>query len=329
MPEQPVTIFSPPRNPPVNNAPAQPVHHSAPSPTPVEGRRSDPPVAPWQARWQADQDRLTAEDPFRRQDVVISKGEDGRLAVRPRTDRAASTAPADARAQPGQQQTTPQAQPSATSDGNVLRVGSYELSESDIASLMAEKSQRDSRAALMPATAADFKLDLPSDFQLPAGTSEFAWDLETPHAAAQLGALKNWAHANQLDQNSFSQLLSIYAGHMVSEQQRFAAAQKAEIGKLGANAPTRVDAVNTWLESRVGSELAAALRTSMFTSKSVEAYEALMRGYISQGISGNPAASRDGEHGRGPQKVDEATYQKMTYTERQAYAQQFDQSKFR
>jgi hypothetical protein len=334
MPE-PVTVFQPPR-PAANPAPAVPEHHVSQvrSAAIADGVRSSPDITPAQARWKADFDAITKSDPWRDPSVLITKDpQTGIISTRPRaaTPDAAAQPQQPGQQQPGQQppQPAPQVQPgTATSDGNKLKVGAYELSESDIASLMAEKSQRDCRAALMPATAAEFKLDLPADFQLPAGTSEFAWDLETPHAAAQLGALKNWAHANQLDQSSFSQLLSIYAGHMLSEQQRFAEAQKAEIGKLGVNAPTRIDSVNTWLESRVGSELAAALRTSMFTSKAVEAYEALMRGFISQGISGNPAGARDGsDAGREPPRLSDADYAKLTFAQKDAYARQFDQSR--
>lgn len=337
MPPESVTVFQPPKSPPVNPAPAAVEHRASPvrSATSVDGIQSTPDLSPAQRLWRADQDAITRSDPWRDTagTVITRDPVTGVLSSRPRGD-AQNRSASDNGAPPNQQQAPQPGQPpqapqpgSATVEGNTLKVGQWELNEADIASLMASKAERDSRAANMPPTAAEFKLDLSPDFQLPAGTSDFSWDLETPHAAAQLGALKTWAFANQLDQNSFSQLLSIYAGHQLSEQRRFVDAQKAEVTALGANAPTRIDSVNMWLESRIGSALAGALRATMFTSKAVEAYEALMRGFVSQGVSGNPSGGRDGEYGRGPQKVSDEVYAQMSYSEKQRYAAQFSQNR--
>jgi hypothetical protein len=106
MAEQ-ISIFTPTSAPP-NPSPAEPVHRSSHvrDVRQVDGTRSNPPMSEPQRRWQADQDQLTRENPWRNPDVVISKNADGTLSTRPRTA-PASDAPADARAQPGQ----PQAQP--------------------------------------------------------------------------------------------------------------------------------------------------------------------------------------------------------------------------
>jgi hypothetical protein len=327
MPEQPVTIFSPPKSPPANPAPAQPEFRSTPvrDARQVAGTRSDPPMSEPQRRWKADYDQLTKENPWRDPNVLITKDEHGIIHTQPRGDAQHSTTPADARAQPGQ---PPQVQPGpATTDGTKLKVGQYELTETDIAGLMAEKAARDSRAANTPKDAASFTLDLPADFKLPEGIGEFRWS-DDPVSTATLGQLKQWAHGHQLDQGAFSGLLALYASHQAAEQQKFAEAQRAEVAKLGAAAPTRVDAVNTWLRSMVGDQLAESLRKTLITADQIKAYETMISRWTSQGVGGNPAGSRDGaDAGREPGRVSEEVYAKMSYTEKQQYAAQFDQSR--
>jgi hypothetical protein len=119
-------------------------------------------------------------------------------------------------------------------------------------------------------------------------------------------------------------LLAIYAGHQIAEQRRFDDARKAEVGKLGSNAAGRIDAVNTFLD---GSELSYELRRTMVTAGQVKAYERTMRNFISQGVGGNPGASRDGA-GAGPERLSDEAYSKLTYSQKQEYAARFDQSKF-
>jgi hypothetical protein len=145
-----------------------------------------------------------------------------------------------------------------------------------------------------------------------------------------IGLAKEFAKANGLDQAQFSKMMGLFASHQLAEEAHFNAARKAEIDKLGPNVATRVDSVNMWLRSMVGDQLAGAIRQSMVTADQVRAIETLISKWTSQGVSGNPAAGRDGtDAGRGPQRVDDATYAKMSYTEKAQYAAQFDQSQYR
>ncbi|HEY1433069.1 MAG TPA: hypothetical protein VGF39_15795 [Stellaceae bacterium] len=139
---------------------------------------------------------------------------------------------------------------------------------------------------------------------------------------------RQFAHANGISQEGFGKLLGIYAASRIGEQQQVATAAKAEVAKLGVNAPTRVDAVNTWLDAQIGSDLAGALRQMMVTSRSIEAFEGLIRRFVSQGVSGNPSGGRDATHGREPQRLSDADYAKLTFGEKEQYARQFDQSRF-
>jgi hypothetical protein len=320
MPE-PVTVFTPPKNPVVNQAPAVVERNTAPvrSATAVDGTQSSPDISPAQARWADQQARIRAADPWSDPGVVITKDPvSGALSAKPRTDGGANGVPVpDAGGQP-------QRGPAAVGADGKLVVGDLTLSADDIKSILAEKAARDSRAANRPADAGGYSLDLPGDFELPPGIAEWRWNVDDPTTAALLGSAKEWAFANGLDQPAFSKLLGIYAGHQITEERRFSEAKAAEVGKLGTNAAGRVDAVNTWLESQVGSQLAHELRRTMVTAGQVKAYEQLMRNFVSQGVSGNPGAGRDGAHNQ-PPKVDQTTYDRMSYAEKQAYAAQFAQ----
>jgi hypothetical protein len=330
MADQPqVSVFTPPR-PTANPAPAAPVFRSSPvlDGRQVDGTQSSPLQSEPQRRWAEMQAEIVAADPWKNPDVLITKDKDGTIRTQPRTDRAVSTARADAGTQPGAQppQPTPTG-PASVADGKLV-VGDLTLDADSIKGLMERHALEQSRRANTPADAASYNLDLPSDFVLPAGVGEFKFDLENPVSAASIGMLKEYSKSIGLSQPEFSRILGIYAGHHVSEQQKFAEAQRAEIAKLGVNAPTRVDAVTTWLEAQVGSDLAGALRKTMFTAKSVEAYERLLRNFTSQGVSGNPAVGRDGAP-REPARLSDDEYAKLSFAEKTAYARQFDQSQFR
>jgi hypothetical protein len=322
MPEQPVTIFTPAKTPVVNQAPAVPVRTSAPvqsATSPVV--TSSPLQSEPEKRWAAEREAIKAADPWQQDPskVVMRKDADGIVRAVPRTDGGVNGVPPE----PGAQ---PQPGPAAVGADGRLVVGDMTLSPEDVRGLLERKGIEDSRRASMPASAADYATELPSDFQVPAGL-EWAWD-ETPVGQATMGQVKTWAFENGFDQSQFSRMLSFFASHQLREQQQFNQARSAEITKLGSNAAGRVDAVNTWLTSMVGSELAGSLRKSMLLASQVNAYERLMRAFVTQGVSGNVGAGRDGAGSRGPERVSDAEYQKMSYTERQAYASRFDQRQF-
>ena len=321
-----VSIFTPSSSPPSNPSPAVPVERSTPrvaSHTSVADVRSNPTEAPWQARWDADQRALDRENPWRDPRVAITKSPDGSLQVRQRGDARPNGAPNAGEQQPGQ----PQAPlgPASVADGK-LRVGGLELGEEEIRGLLQRKGAEDSRRAQMPASADLYELSMPSDFTPPAGTGEWKFDTENAVTGSTLGMVMEWAFANGLDQSQFSRLLSFYAGHQLHEQRQFNEARAAEIAKLGATGASRIDAVNTWLEAMCGSQLAGAVRRTLFTSDQVRAMEALISKFTSQGVSGSPGAHRDGGHREN--RLSEADYQKLSFHEKTEYAKRFDQSQF-
>jgi hypothetical protein len=316
MAEQPVTIFSPPRELARNPSPAAPVRSS----TPVQSAAaatvvSSPPESEPQRRWAAEREAIKAADPWQQDPskVVMRKDADGVVRAYQR-DGQGTPVPDAAGEQP---------QPAAAVDGGKLKVGEYELSADDIKTIMAEKAARDSRTASVPERAQDYTLDL-GNFELPAGITEWKWNTEDPVSAALLGQAKQLAHELKLDQPSFSKLLGLHAAYQIADEQRFNEAKKVELAKLGPNAATRVDAIGTWLESQLGSELATALRKSTFTATQVRAYERLLRNFVSQGVTGNPGGARDGAHGQ-PERISDADYSKLSYHEKLEYASRFQQ----
>jgi hypothetical protein len=317
MPE-PANAFTPPSSPPVNPSPAVPVHVDRLPPGAVQ---SDPPQSLPQARWQAMQQRITAERPWSNPDLVFTKDASGVITSRPRDGAANGTQP-EGQQQPGQQQ-QPQRGP-ASVDGGKLKIGDFELSPSDVQGLLERASLEKSRAANLPTGPENYSLDLPSDLVLPEGTS-WQWDTDNPVNAATLDAARRFAHENGIDQAGFSKLLGIYANGQLAEQAHFNRARQQQIEALGPAAPARVDAVTTFLESQLGSQLSRALTGVMFTADSVRAVERLMRNYVSQGVGGNPAGARDGAHGREPARLSDEAYAKLSYFEKQQYAAQFPQ----
>ena len=160
-----VDVFAPPPVPPRNNSPAAPVKVDNPPPSVVS--RSHEPNTPAQDRWQADQDALDRMDPWRRdgKQTMLVRQADGSVVEVPRRDGGVNGEPSTGDpanpGDPGQ----------ATVEGGKLRIGELELSEADILQLMTETAAREARKATMPATAADYTLDLPADFKMPDGQS--------------------------------------------------------------------------------------------------------------------------------------------------------------
>jgi hypothetical protein len=319
MAEQPVTVFTPPREPARNTQPAAPARTSTPVQSATAGTVvSSPLQSEPEKRWAAEREAIKAADPWQQppEKIAMIKGPDGVVRAYQRDSQGAPVPDAG-----GQQPGAP-----SVADGKLV-LGDLQLTADQAKELMAEKAARDSRTASMPERAQDYALDLPSNFELPAGITEWKWNTEDPVSASLLGQAKMLAHELQLDQPAFSKLLGLHAAYQIADEQRFTEAKKAELAKLGPNAATRVDAIGTWLESQLGSKLATALRRSTFTAEQVHAYERLMRAFVSQGVTGNVGAGRDGG-GAGPERVSQADYDRMSYTEKQAYAARFDQRQF-
>jgi hypothetical protein len=171
----------------------------------------------------------------------------------------------------------PQNPPAATSAEKV-KIGKFEVSESDLASMMDRQAQDDLRKATLPPTPNDYKLELSPGAKLP-GEVEYKFNAGDP----SLVALKNWAHAKGFDQSTLSEMLTIYATHEAQQNAALAARPREEIAKVGVNAPQRVDAVGKWITAEVGEADARPIRATIVTDAHLRFYERLMNKITSQG----------------------------------------------
>lgn len=177
------------------------------------------------------------------------------------------------------------------------------------------------RRNALPKTAADVKVELPKEFKLPEGMK---WEFDT--SAPEFGKFRDVAVKRGIDQDTVTELMGIFAEREVGSAATTAAAQKAEMDKLGANATARVTALDTFFTGILGAEDARWLRGGMYAAGIVTAMEKLVSKFSNQG---HASFRQDGREPQGaPGRVSEEAYAKMSQAEKWDYARQFDQKQF-
>jgi hypothetical protein len=199
----------------------------------------------------------------------------------------------------------PQA-PQAPAAGEKFKVGKFEVSEEQIAGMMDRQAQDDLRKATIPPSADAYELKISPDAKLP-GNVEFKFDGNDP----SLVAAKNWAHVRGLDQGAFSEMLTLYAGHVAGQNAALAARSAQELAKAGVNAPQRVDAVHKWITGEMGEADAAPIRATLVTDAHLRFYEKLMQKASSQGVAGFSQ-----QHRAAPETNTIPGYDKMSFEQR-------------
>ena len=267
---------APPSPAPSRQSPPPTPASRAPAPGSLTGTRYDAPIS--------DQayDRLGPE----------SQGKYARVrdaannpTWQPRSDLAPDPAPKPAAPPaPGE----PPAPPASVVDGR-LQVGEYSLSPDDIANLMRTRAEQDLRAAAVPPDG-NYQAKLPDGFKMPEGLGEFVFDQSDPAFVD----LKRWAAGKGFDQQTFSEIISFYASSEAQKEAAFRAAQAREREKLGANGVSRVTAVETWLRSQLGDDLANGMRSMVVTEKIVRGFEKLAAQRTTQGAAPFSQAHRSG-----------------------------------
>jgi hypothetical protein len=221
--------------------------------------------------------------------------------------------------------TSATAQPAVTADGK-LRIGSMELSEVDITGLMERHALEQSRKATMPATAAEYSLDLPSDFVMPEGQS-FKWATDHPVLGPLIGQAKEFAFASGIDQPAFSKMMSLFAASQIHEALMISKAQAAEREKLGPNITLRVDAVTQFIRGTVGDDkISKGMTQRILTADDLVGWEKIIRRTTSQNAASFSQAHREPAAPQG--RVSEEQYSAMSPSERWDYARGFDQKQF-
>lgn len=169
-----------------------------------------------------------------------------------------------------------------------------ELSTKDAADAVRKNS--------LPQSADAYKIELPKEFKMPAGV-EFKFDEKAPELA-QARAL---AHAKGWSQQDFSEALGIFAAAKISEQTTIDSARTAEVAKLGATGPARVDAVTQWMDAQG----LGVLKSTMVTAAQVQAWEAHITKLTSQGT-----ASFSQQHRVAPDDKKIPGYEGMSFEQR-------------
>jgi hypothetical protein len=160
----------------------------------------------------------------------------------------------------------------------------------------------DVRRGTLPATPDAYKNDLPADFKMPAG-SEYKFDATDPN----LAALRSLAHEEGWTQQGYSRALGAYAAVKLAEDAAISSARTAEVGKLGATGPARIDAVTRFMDaSGLG-----VLKSGLITAAQVEAWESHITKLTSQG-----SAAFSQSHRVPPDTSGIPGYDKMSFEQR-------------
>lgn len=150
----------------------------------------------------------------------------------------------------------------------------------DLVKRFNELSTKDAAEAVrknsLPPAPDAYKIELPSDFQMPAGV-KFEFD----PAAPELAQARAMAHAKGWTQQDFSDALGVFAAAKVGEQAQIDSARAAEVAKLGATGGSRVDAVTQWMDAQG----LGVLKSTMVTAAQVQAWEAHITKLTSQGTA--------------------------------------------
>jgi hypothetical protein len=143
-----------------------------------------------------------------------------------------------------------------------------ELSTKDAADAVRKNS--------LPPSADAYKVELPKDFPMPPG-QKFEFDANAP----ELAQARAMAHAKGWTQQDFSEALGVFAAAKIGEEAQINTARAAEVAKLGATGPTRIDAVQQWMDAQG----LGALKSTMVTAAQVQAWESHITQLSSQGTA--------------------------------------------
>jgi hypothetical protein len=155
-----------------------------------------------------------------------------------------------------------------------------EYSESQVRDALAHKAEQEIRKQGLPQSPTGYEIKLPADFKSPEGI-KFEFDLTDPG----LAQFRQLAHARGMDQQTFSDALGVYAANKIAENQNLHTARAAELSKLGSAANARIDAIETWLKSKIGAKagLFVGQMRNYPVAAMVEGFEDIIRGSSNQG----------------------------------------------
>ena len=189
--------------------------------------------------------------------------------------------------------------------------------------LAAFKAGLEVKRATLPAKADDYKAELPADFKAPDGIT-YQFNANDPLLAQARSIMHDIDQGRISGQDAFSKLLGLYAGGQVASQQQIQTARNAEIAKLGAAGPARIDALTTFFRGYLGEADGNAVMARAFTAADVQRLEKLV-----SKISGQGGAAFRGSGREPPQpggRLSREQIDRLTPAQRLDYSRQFDQS---
>lgn len=197
-----------------------------------------------------------------------------------------------------------------------VKIGEVEFSEKEWLDLASAKAVEDIRKAQIPAEPTGYKLELPKDLKLPPGVDFKVASLDDPVKGPGLRAALEWAHRSQFSQGQVSEMLGVYAAAQSMEQAQINVIANKERDKLGAAGPVRIAAIETWLRGNYGED-ARPMVATLVSEKQVRIFENIIQKLTNQGGGNYSGRHREIES----KTIDDATWDKMTYTEKKDYAE--------
>lgn len=182
------------------------------------------------------------------------------------------------------------------------------------------KALDESRRLTLPKSADEYKAQLPSDFQAPQGV-EYKIDDKSPLMAQARSLMHDIDTGKLSGQAAFEKMLALHAANQISTVETLRVARDAEVAKLGATGPARVNAAQQFLNAQLGDELGKIVGNMMVTARHVEGFEKLMASFRSQGAGSFSQSHRSPNE---PARVSDAEYEKMSYSQQKEYAAQFN-----
>lgn len=168
------------------------------------------------------------------------------------------------------------------------------------------------RKGSLPASPADYKIELPADFKPPQGI-EFQLDAANPLMAQAKDLMHDISSGKVSGQEAFSKMLGLYAGAQVADQASFQAARDAEIAKLGPTGTSRVTALTTFWKAFLGDDKSGdQIMSRVLTAGDVAIHEKIVSRLSSQGATPYTQAGRQPPANTG--KID--GYATMTFEQR-------------
>jgi hypothetical protein len=282
---------------PTTPAPAAPPAAAAP---PAPGPRPSAPVTPGSKAWS----EMTTEQRHAQLRGPENPRARGWSPARDQREGAATRAPGEA--PPGEAPSRDQQPAAPAAQGEKVRVGEYEISAEELGAMMQRQAVDDQRRLTVPPSAEAYEAKLPADLKLP-GDQTYIFNRNDP----SLIAARNLAHSKGWSQQDFSEALGIFASHIAGQEAQLAERARAELEKVGVNAPQRVDAVGKWLDGFMGTKDAAPIRATICTDSHLRFMEAVMNKISSQGV-----ASFSQSHRVAPDDNKIPGYEKMSFEQR-------------